>query len=397
MKPIIKTILYILAGLIIVGGLLYIFIFHKGTLAINPTPVTAKTTVNNNSQTGPGKFRLTPGTYNVIIEAEGYVSYIKDINIESSTTVNVNAILKQIPAPKKIYSQNVNFLYKGLEDSLLFLSNSGKTIYRINNITPDKQDVIPVTPDTFSDLTEINWSPDKELAVMKKSKSTFLYDFKRYDLLHQEITAWPEGVGEVAWSPDGKYIAYYFNPPRGEKTIIRADRSNSNQERLYNLKNSEIVNPRLVWSEDGKKIMLLTDNIYLLDVYSKELTKIVDKENVNDAVFTPDSQSIIYSNVQGLFLTDLAGATKRNLEAQTTASKTVFYPETKEILAAVPSAGKSDTLLKINYETGEKQPYYYDQAMITNFTNMIILSDKKTLYYQSASDLYSLDLGASEY
>lgn len=376
---------------------MYIFVFRYGTLAINSTPVTAKTIVNNDSITGPGKFRLTPGAYNIIIESEGYVPYVTEVNIRSASTLSVNVGLKQTPVPNKLYSQNINFLTKGLEDSLLFLSNGGKTLYRMNNITADKQDVIPITPDTFSDLTEINWSPDKNLAVMKKGVSTFLYDFKRYDLLHQEISDWPEGVGEVAWSPDGTHIAYYFNPSGGEKTIIRADKSNGNQERLYNLKDSEISNPKLVWSADGKYIMLITNNIYLLNVYTKELKKIVDQKNVSDAVFTPDSQSIIYSNSNGLFLTDLTGQTERNLEAMVSTAKIVFYPDSKEFIAAIPKTGKSDSLFKINYETGERKEYYYDQSMPTNFTNMVISSDKKTLYYQNMSNLYSLDLSASEY
>jgi hypothetical protein len=397
LKPIIKIILYVLAGLIIIGIVLYIFVFRYGSLAVNPTPVTAKTTVNNDSLSGPGKFRLANGTYNVKIESDGYVPYITQVNIKSASTLSINAVLKQTPVPKKLYSQNINFLTKGLEDSLLFLSNGGKTLYRMNNITTDKQDVIPITPDTFSDLTEINWSPDKNLAVMKKNASTFLYDFKRYDLLHQEISSWPDGVGEVAWSPDGAYIAYYFNPSGGEKTIIRADKSNSNQERLYNLKDSEISDPKLVWSADGKYIILVTDNIYLLNVYTKELKKIVDQKKVNDAVFTPDSQSIIYSNSKGLFLTDLTGQIERNLEAITSTAKIVFYSDTKEFLAAIPKTGKSDSLLKINYETGETKEYYYDQSSATNFTNMVISSDKKTLFYQNMSNLYSLDLSASEY
>lgn len=396
LNPTLKYILYGLGGLAILGIILYIFIFYKGTLVINPSPVTAKTTIANVSKSGATKFRLKPGVYNVKIEVEGYVSYEKELTIKSAQTITLNLALNKIPEPKNL-AQGVQFLNRGLENSLLYLADSGKTLYKMDNISLESPEIKPITPAAFSNLTDIFWAPEKDLAVMKKTGETFLYDFKRYDLLHQEIHPWPEGVGQVTWSPDGNYVFYYFNPADGEKTLIRADRSNSNQERFYNLKESIISNPQLHWSADGKKILVITTDIYLLDVYSKQLSQLTENETVSQAIFSPDSQWILYSNNQGLFLMDLQGESKRDLQLKTTINKTVWYSDSKNLLAAEANKNNIDKLYKVNVQTGEKKEYSYSSGVATNLTNLILLSEQKTLYFNSNSNLYSLDLGASEY
>ena len=397
MNSTLKFILYLLSGLAVLGILLYVFVFYKGTIVIGPTPYDAKTIIANQEKTGAAKFRLKPGSYNVKIEAPGYVSYEKRVDLKSAQKITLNISLRKTPEPTKIISQETKFLFSGLDDTLLYLADGGKTLYRIGNLSLTNPEITAITPNTFSDLTKIIWAPERDLAVLKKAESTFLYDFKRYDLLHQEIHNWPAGIGDLIWSPDGKNTAYYFNPIEGERTIIRADRSNENLERLYNLKETAIVDPKLDWSKDSKKILIYTTDIYILDTYTKDFSRLTQNETINGALFTPDSQNIIFSNNQGLYIMDILGKNKRALDLKTSAKKIVFYSDEKNILAAVPQAGKSDQLIKINIESGEKKSLSFESKTAMTFSNLTLLSEEKTLYFLSNEGLYSLDLTANEY
>jgi len=394
MNSTLKYILYGVGGLVIIGIILYAFIFYKGTVNINPNLTSAKITIGNQEKTGTTGFRLSPGKYYVKIEAEGYVTYEKQIEVKSAQTLTINLVLNQTPEPSKIVNEPSNFLTKGNSDSLLYLANGGKTIYQMSSLSDEKPTVIPATPDTLSDLTNIIWSPLRDLAIMKKTDiSTVIYDFKRYDLLHQEIHSTQNGIGSVAWSPDGNSIAYYYNnSTSGETTIVKADKGNNSQERIYNLKTTTISNPRLDWSKDGNKILVYTNDIYILDTYTKDLAQLTQNESVNFAVFSPDSQYIIFSNKDGLFVMDLAGKNKRSLDAKTTANKIVFLTDNKTILAALPQTGKSDQLEKINYLNGEKIEYPFASTSIINVTNLTLLTDEKNLYFMSNGFIYSLDL-----
>lgn len=396
MNSTLKYVLYGLGGLVILGIILYVFVFYKGTISVNPTPISAKITINNQTVSGATNFRLNPGNYNVKIEAEGYVTYEKKFALGSTKTIKLSVALNKIPQAKSL-AQGTQFLAKGDQENLMYLDDGGKTLYKMERPSGEAPEIIAITPAAMTGMSNIFWAPLRDVAVIKKTSETSLYDFKRYDLLHQETTAWPQGIGDITWSPDGKYVFYYFNPQGGEKTLIRADRTNTNLERFYNLKDSAISNPKLRWSSDGKNVLVVTSDIYILDTYTKNLTKLTENENVTDANFSPDSNWIIYSNQTGLFLLDLLGKNKRDLQTKTSLDKIVWTSNSKSFIAAVPTSTSSDRLFKVNIDSGERKEIFFDNSLVLNAFNLTLLSDEKILYFISNSNIYSLDISNSEY
>lgn len=99
------------------------------------------------------------------------------------------------------------------------------------------------------------------------------------------------------WSPDGQKIAY-LSDESGEMQVYVAPQMGGEAERLTNVTDAAIVDFR--WSPDGKAMSLSTqqNDLLVLDVESKSITKVLrsDYGNVagNNYDWSPDSKWIAY-------------------------------------------------------------------------------------------------------
>lgn len=406
MNDILKKILIIAGIVLIVGALVFVFFFYKGTVVFNPSPETARIDIDGISLTGQAKIKLNPGSYHMTISSPDYVDYTKIINVGISQKINLSVALKKLPVPEKILDDNIQFLSKSLDGNLFYLGNSGKTIYRMTDIAnKDLRKSLPITPDVFENIKYLAFSSNYDLAILKKDNNTILYDFMRYDLLHQELHDWGGNIGYIIWSPDGEQIAYYYQTSQGEKTLIRANKDNSAVERIYNFKDTNITNPKLVWSPDGNKILVIKDDIYIFDVYTKTLTQVTNGGGVADAAFSPNSKSILYNYLDStqnisLLMIDIDGKNIRDLTVKTYLDKLAWIDE-KNMILAIPdtvNSNLSDRIVKINTDTFSQEEYgYASKSGKISPSNIIYDKIDNYLFFLANNNLYSLDLSASKY
>jgi hypothetical protein len=405
-NDILKKILIIAGIVLIVGVLVFVFFFYKGTIVFNPSPETARIDIDGVSLTGQAKIKLNPGSYHMTISSPDYVDYTKIINVGISQKINLSVALKKLPVPEKILDDNIQFLSKSLDGNLFYLGNSGKTIYRMTDIAnKDLRKSLPITPDVFENIKYLAFSGNYDLAILKKDNNTILYDFMRYDLLHQELHDWGGNIGYIIWSPDGEQIAYYYQTSQGEKTLIRANKDNSAVERIYNFKDTNITNPKLVWSPDGNKILVIKDDIYIFDVYTKTLTQVTNGGGVADAGFSPNSKSILYNYLDStqnmsLLMIDIDGKNIRDLTVKTYLDKLAWIDE-KNMILAIPdtvNSNLSDRIVKINTDTFSQEEYgYASKSGKISPSNIIYDKIDNYLFFLANNNLYSLDLSASKY
>jgi len=407
MNPLVKKILIALGIILVIGAIIFMLFFYKGTLVFNPNPSTARIEVNGTSITGSGKIKLNPGNYNIKITAAGYVDYLKNINIEMTKSTFLNITLKKLPEPQEISQGTAQFLTAGEDTSgLFYLGNNGRTAYRMTNAeTADTRKIDAITPDIFEKLKFLGFSPNQLLAVYKKEMGTYLYDFNRYDLLHQEIRDLGSDIGYIIWSPDNEKILYYFQTKEGEKTLIRANKDNTNQERIFNFKDTGIANPALDWSKDSQKILVIKNDIYIFDIYTKTLSPVTKGGGITEAKFSPDSQNIIFNKVDEnqnttLNLTDLNGSNIRELSIKTTLNKIVWL-DNKNLIAALPDladSNASDKLLKLNIDTFEETEFKYGSTIgKISIISPVLLAGKNKLFFLSNNSIYELELISTEY
>lgn len=122
-------------------------------------------------------------------------------------------------------------------------------------------------------------------------------------LVAQELTIGREMGRDLAFSPDGNYLAVFAKRERG-RSLVLLDVLNGGVHRIYDIFDIEQQNAP-AWSPDGRTIAFSGNrngkfDIFLLDVESGSFRNFTD-DNVFDAapVFSPDGKSMVYVSVVG--------------------------------------------------------------------------------------------------
>ncbi len=395
-----KLVLCIIIGIIIVAAAVYFVFFYKATLDINLEPPTAQVEIAGHTNTGSTQQKLMPGEYKLKISQLGYVTYEKMIKLGASEKKDLNIQLKIQPEPKKVTNFPAKFSTLAEDgNGLIYISNEGRIGYIVYHInTDDISEPSAITPEVFGDVENMIWNPSKRLSILKKkNKHTGIYDFGRYDLLNQEEQDWGEGIGGIAYNGDGEKVVYYYTPDTGEKTLIRAKKDNSNIERLIDLREYNLIDPIVKWSKNDKNVLLITNQIYVFDMYYKTIKKLENIDSVTNADFTPDSNQIIFEQKGQLKLCDLNGENQKELSINTQLTKTTWIDNNTLFYAQRMENQATDSFFQIDINNIDKKEFDYNKSHIINAFNPIISLDLTRVFFENNGYMYLLDLVNKNY
>ncbi len=141
-------------------------------------------------------------------------------------------------------------------------------------------------------------SPSGVRAVFEARGDIFTVPAKKGDI--RNLTKTPGVRDRVpAWSPDGKWIAYFSDAGGEYELYIRTANGNGEVKQLT--EGSAIWYDAPVWSPDSKKIMFsdVGVNLYYIDIETKKVTKVAHGQNEATSnfiggVWSPDSKWIAY-------------------------------------------------------------------------------------------------------
>ncbi|HJX27829.1 MAG TPA: BamA/TamA family outer membrane protein [Thermoanaerobaculia bacterium] len=150
---------------------------------------------------------------------------------------------------------------------------------------------------------------DIDVILYDTEKRTFLRSLTKDNtndyqyLVAQELTLGREMGRDLAFSPDGNYLAVFAKRERG-RSLLLLDVLNGGVHRIYDMDEIEQqIGP--AWSPDGRTIAFSGNrngkfDIFLLDVESGSFRNFTD-DNVFDAApaFSPDGKSLVYVSVVG--------------------------------------------------------------------------------------------------
>ncbi|MBI3495257.1 PEGA domain-containing protein [Candidatus Berkelbacteria bacterium] len=280
---------------LIVAAIAFVTFDRFGTLVVLPQPATAAIVIDGK----PAKItnKLAPGNHEVVVAALGYSPYREQVTIKLLRIDRLNPTLKPIGAAKLVVSETVDFLQADRQSNQFFYFNKGaKAIFRLRLIA-NKIENIPITPSVIDGLQEIAFPADFSVAAIRKTNGLAgLYNFARYDLLHQEFKEFDHDSSSFAFDPNSTLLYQIYHPGQ-EQSLARSERSRDNFERIFHLNDAGIGDATLEFSPNGEVILLVGGNkAYLFHVTTKTLTPIGDQ--VSSARFVDNQTLVMTKNNQ---------------------------------------------------------------------------------------------------
>lgn len=359
--------------------------------------------------------RLFPGTHTIRISAPNVVEYAQTVSLIRGLYKTVNPVFNVVPDITESATADVQFLTAGpKKDTVLYLGDGGKVLYS-HNLKTNKR--TPLTRNTLSGIADIRWSPDFSLALFKKSDGLYLYDFGRYDLLHQEekflissnnatLPDWDPTIkvnitsdqtaGDTITEQTGvdRRIAYFYKKD-SERSLIFANQLNQNPERAADL--SEFENPNLTWSRDGRYIAVYgQEGLAIIDVFTRIITRASVNNNVSGASFSPTGNFLAYISNSNLIVINTETQKIKNLNLTTTIEKVLWNSDGDFLTASLPDSGNSDKFVKIDARTGNAINYVYNSTEQVKVGRMVLSADESTIIFQSNNKLFTLFLQPEE-
>ncbi len=358
-------ILIILTGLIIIGGLIWYFIFKFKS----PAPATPPE--------GPGF--TTPS-----MEApEGWTSI----------------------------SQNLVISAHFSDDSILFYDFSGN-LWQFKN-----GDSKPTLIDqmTIENPAETIWSINgKNIVKTGSNQSDIGYAFS--DFSKKIFINLRANIKSMVFSPDGSKIAYYLSDGLNTNSLYMSDPDGKSQKSLIGALKLRDIN--LLWPKNNiisitsRPSGLITGNLWILNTTNLGLTKLIDGLYGLETLWSPDGNNFIYSytdqNGQNPKLAIYKNNVSKNINnISTLVDKCVWAKDSINIYCAAPQSWPDwaalpddyykntfltiDDLWKINTETGEKNLILQG---VGDVLNLDINSDNNSLILISKNSrfLYQLNL-----
>ncbi len=319
-------------GIVLILAVIYFLFLFRAAIEIEIEPADALIEIDNR-EFASGVVKARPGNREIKISAPGYETYQKRIVIRYFSNQPLVVKLKEIPAFKQLDQGKLSFLsYDQEKNTLFYLKN--EAAYRINlnldNLSPEK-----ISPNYFKDIKKMVWAKDHEAAIVqlknsarlkntlfahqnpKGQYSTWYYDFKRYDLLHQQARQWEKGIGDFDLASDRKRVAYFYTHLNQEQSLILSPTSQHRPNRVAKLE--RYGKPKISWSPNKQHILITAPHrIALYDTFEDELSEIAVGGDYQEGMVAPNSEQILYispgaANTTPLSLMNIEGKEKQNL------------------------------------------------------------------------------------
>ncbi len=425
-----KLIIGVIIGIIILaaGGYAYYhFVYNQGTLDLTLTTTADELIINGQNYSPQDNQQITfkPGTYAINATKELYYPASMNFEITAGQTTALTIDLKPYPSPVELVGFTTNF--PNLDPSgkeIAYLSNFGTTFYKINLNTYEK-DV--VSGNVFNHITDIKWAPSSRQANILKSINDpkihqyqtenllynpdleqgtvmfHLFDFSKYNLISQNLIAYPQTILNPTWHPTKEEIVFqYLDPETNENTLSKSKPNMENKEVMFDLP-SEFTNALPKYSPDGNLIAIVEidktitsepNPIYLFHVIPRNFEKIPTKEIYHDFIWSPDSTKLVAiknDNTPTIFDVKTFAAT--DITLKTDIDRIAWFNDSTRLIVFPIDPDEKNKMLIYDLATEQTSPIpMTDNLDVKTITNPIISRNDDIVYFIGNEFLYSLSI-----
>lgn len=367
----IKRIIYISAGVIILGLLIYVF--YPRTKPPAPT-----------TETKTGKYvgKLGNGGQ---INGEGGVSPDRE-NSGQTLTGSEEKLVKitdfAVVSPSLNKKEDQILFYKKDGGDLISYDIAGKKQEKISNIT-------------ILGLSEVYWSPTRDRAAVfyldQENRKGFIQSGT------SSVSILPPNIKSFSWSPDGKYVAFLTAGPFGLDVVV-ADALGKNPKTIFS---TPVVDFQVKWVSADKIILqsptsgIVEGSVFSISRTGGSFKKIIGPLFGLDTNWSPAGlYSLINRSEEGgkqtsSFVSDSDGKEifKTNFPI---ISNKCFWINTTKAYCAVPRNITRENIFPDEYFTGELNTA--DQVVLID----ILLKNIYGVYSEASLDMMDLQITKDE-
>lgn len=273
---------------------------------------------------------------------------------------------------------------------------------------------------TLNGLIKAIWSPDKTKTIGIFSDNNTIKKYF-YNYSNGQSALLNNQIGQVAWSPDSKKIAYQFlDPVAGQHNISIANPDGSDWKNIFKTRLDSLI---VEWPSKEKISLrqapsgLAQGLLYALDSATGDFSKILSELYGLSVKWSPKADKILFSatNERGqspaLYLTDSSGTNQKDLKLSGLADKCVWSNDDRTIFCALPQEISNsavwpddyykgllilaDDFYKINLEDNTKTKILGSSSQASFDAQELFLSPKEDyLFFVNKHDglLYSLKI-----
>ena len=232
----------------------------------------------NSDQKEPGKMNIWE--YDTSTEEFAQRTFFKEWDVKWASG-----------GPEQIVFENAGYLY---------VMNAAEADAEPQKLTVqipgDRRFTLPGWEDTKNLISTFNVAPTGKRAVFEARGDIYTVPKEHGDI--RNLTQTP-GIREkyAAWSPDGKWIAYFSDRHGSDDLYLIRDEMGAEETRITS--NADNFRYPPIWSPDSKKLAFSDkdNNLWYVDIEKKEpvLADSSDEWEIRDYTWSPDSRWLAYS------------------------------------------------------------------------------------------------------
>lgn len=322
--------------ILIAGTVYYVFSlvsFNRATVEFNFNPGGVVLELDDDKQENVNSIsiKVTAGEHIAVATKEGYLYWEKEFSLLPGEEAKFNIELRPIPAVNVIADVNTDNIDLIRKDELIAYFDKSTGNLKAYNLLSNE--VIPLFSDNyvFSSIEKVIWGPNDVMAIVKIADvwklnnmfnntdakgmyiplggtpkqspalrngiATWLFDSSRQNTRGFQPILLNESIRDIAFSPGGNEIMYFYEAANGEKSLIRAE--NVNGSDWLRIETDVLAkDPSLVWLLDDQYLLLLDDVGYLdrvFDINNRKFKNIMPERVENTSVIgSPDGNKLLY-------------------------------------------------------------------------------------------------------